>query len=1019
MHHCFYHLLRFISILLCWILTISNLSWLSCQDLTISGFIHLSPGEGLADRTVNSLHLDPDGSIYIKTPLAIQKLQHGRNTGLLKANSFDGAHHLIANRDFLFDIGNDNYISIIEKKEFKSIHVQCIDEMLEGDVFLIDAHKELAWVLVSNENDRFDVVKLSFEKDEIKPTQFGSFDFTGSIIEFGVNEQLGEIYLVDAQDDFYVVKSGEVVFQYDNCLGPSTFRDPQIFVDEERGAVYFSLSICTGIHRWDSEEGYSLFVEEGLIEFANRDSHNQILIGVTHKRIQHTDSILFIKGDEVSSSYSKILETNNLLIQLYSDNFSESLMSATYNGVYSFDLKPKGLDLFLHDSSVEMSDFGAIVRGFSESEDGDVLVIKESGNEVFELSSEGIQVREDLSIGDDLGTVWISYEEDHAAVSVLQFIHAGTSKYFEFDLKSNTRSEVVLPFVGDKFHIEDDEVYIVGRAGESGVIAHLNESREIDYLFEDRLAKRHVRASYFEDDRYLFGTHNGLLVWDRSVEGAEPIELFEGYSITYIRVFGDRIFVGTYNQGLYLLDQELNFIEHYDLSNSSSGNTVASMEQDDYGNYWVSTFGGMVVLDTALQMITRLTGSDGIGAEEFNRSASYKMNNGDLLFGSLNGFVRIDPAVFFKSNHFSEIELVDVVSVDGQFQHRHEVDNGYSQILGIPNKIQLKFGDDNFRGGKNDNVVDYLDFIVEPGARVELDDHGLLEISELHPGNYKVFVRKRLPNSPKEEIVSLKISRNYSRALRDVLIILGGLLAGSGIIYLVQRNRQRAREEKLILRNEINELRLKGLRAQLNPHFIFNALNSIQYFVQSNDKIQAREYLNKFSKLIRLILESSHFDEVTLSKEVEHIKLYLDLERMRFNDKWDYQIHVSEELIEDYKIPSMMVQPVVENAILHGVRHLRDRRGEILVNFELEDHQIKVVVEDNGVGMDGAKEIKQQKSGHVSLSTNITLSRLHYLNLEDSDKYKIGYHSKRDSAGKAIGTVVNLYMKTSNSYGAA
>ena len=151
-------------------------------------------------------------------------------------------------------------------------------------------------------------------------------------------------------------------------------------------------------------------------------------------------------------------------------------------------------------------------------------------------------------------------------------------------------------------------------------------------------------------------------------------------------------------------------------------------------------------------------------------------------------------------------------------------------------------------------------------------------------------MRKRLPNSPKEEIVSLEISRNYSRALRDVLIILGGLLAGSGIIYLVQRNRQRAKEEKLILRNEINELRLKGLRAQLNPHFIFNALNSIQYFVQTSDKTRARDYLNKFSRLIRLILESSHFDEVKLEKEIEQIRLYLDLEKMRFNNKWDYHI---------------------------------------------------------------------------------------------------------------------------------
>ena len=141
---------------------------------------------------------------------------------------------------------------------------------------------------------------------------------------------------------------------------------------------------------------------------------------------------------------------------------------------------------------------------------------------------------------------------------------------------------------------------------------------------------------------------------------------------------------------------------------------------------------------------------------------------------------------------------------------------------------------------------------------------------------------------------------------------------------------------------------------------------------------------------------------------------------MRFNNKWDYHIEVSEELEEDYRIPAMMIQPVVENAIIHGVRHLTDRRGEIKVSFQLENEQVKIVVEDNGIGMSEARELKKQKEdSHVSLSTSITKSRLHYLNIDDADNYKIGYHAKTNAGGEPIGTVVNLYMKPSSTYGAA
>jgi len=153
-------------------------------------------------------------------------------------------------------------------------------------------------------------------------------------------------------------------------------------------------------------------------------------------------------------------------------------------------------------------------------------------------------------------------------------------------------------------------------------------------------------------------------------------------------------------------------------------------------------------------------------------------------------------------------------------------------------------------------------------------------------------------------------------------------------------------------------LDLKALRTQMNPHFIFNALNSVNNFIAKNDELNANKYLVRFSKLMRSILDNSDLDFIPLSKEIEVLELYLQLENMRFPDKFNFKFEVDKNInVKDFEIPPMLIQPHIENAIWHGLRY-KEYDGLLLVSLKQENDSLKITVEDNGIGRAKSKELK-------------------------------------------------------------
>lgn len=257
------------------------------------------------------------------------------------------------------------------------------------------------------------------------------------------------------------------------------------------------------------------------------------------------------------------------------------------------------------------------------------------------------------------------------------------------------------------------------------------------------------------------------------------------------------------------------------------------------------------------------------------------------------------------------------------------------------------------------------------------------------------------------ELLSLRLQRN--RFLVWGLIVGFGLIASVTILFIT-RYRFRSRQRMEAMNHTISELNQTNLRQQMNPHFIFNTLNSIQYYVFQNDKISSNNYMTKFASLIRKTLENSRHTEISIKEELEALHLYLELEELRFKEKFDWTIRVDEEIDTlAYKIPTMLIQPYVENAITHGLMHKENGKGLLNVELQLQKGQILCTIEDNGIGRAKAMEIKLQKnSHHQSMGTNITESRLKLVNELYGNSMKVEYTDLQDDNGEPAGTKVEI-----------
>ena len=231
----------------------------------------------------------------------------------------------------------------------------------------------------------------------------------------------------------------------------------------------------------------------------------------------------------------------------------------------------------------------------------------------------------------------------------------------------------------------------------------------------------------------------------------------------------------------------------------------------------------------------------------------------------------------------------------------------------------------------------------------------------------------------------------------------------------VKYEAEKKKQEAELLRLQATELQLKALRAQMNPHFMYNALNAIQNYITSNEVASAAKYLAKFAKLMRQSLDYSDMEVISLEKEIEFLEDYLFInQKLRFEDHLGYKIYLDDEIEEDIMgVPTMIVQPYVENAIEHGLR--RKKNGLVKLEFYLHDeHTILCIVEDNGIGREQAEKVRREDpsfEGHRSKGTSITEKRLEILNKTKRKGIFVKTKDLRDGeTDAALGTRVEILI---------
>lgn len=293
-----------------------------------------------------------------------------------------------------------------------------------------------------------------------------------------------------------------------------------------------------------------------------------------------------------------------------------------------------------------------------------------------------------------------------------------------------------------------------------------------------------------------------------------------------------------------------------------------------------------------------------------------------------------------------------------------------------------------------------------------LNNGNVLQLSSLSPNQYQIEFSNR-KNGPILQKVNFEIQRPFWEKVW-FYILLSFLITLLIIAIYYNRLKQITTKNNLIidklkLENYLNESRVKLIKAQMNPHFFFNALNTIQSYITTNETEEATSYLNKFSRLTRMILEMTDKNWITIEDELRMQTLYLDLQKVRLSD-FDFQIEMNSKNCQQITIPTMLLQPYIENAIIHGLAHkLGPKR--LLLDFNIENNRLKISIKDNGIGIEKATTInKKNTSKNTSFATKATLERLEIINRNECE-ISVETNEMIDANNQSLGTEVKITME--------
>lgn len=758
---------------------------------------------------------------------------------------------------------------------------------------------------------------------------------------------------------FYDLHSGKFVSYYiqngliDNNISCLLFDDKdELWIGSQTGLIKFENN---------KFNFYNIYYDNNsnLIRCLIKDSENNLWVG--------THSGLYRYRDNSFSTFDKINGPGNAFIFEIFRSGNDLFICSENNGIYKYSqgfFKRYGIVDGLPSS---------ICRSGTVTHDGRILFETEGG--IAEFKNERFSK---LNVSKRIKSPHYKMFCDNDNVMWLGGVNGISTFSFTSDHKIDT-DFIALPTKQEDFFItdicEDKKGFKWISAYQAGLYRVKNKE-VIDYGKKLGLQLTEFAAVKANDQHLFVGTLNGLLIIDLKKESYRFIRSKEGLisDIIYSLGFANNkktLWIGT-NIGI----SEFN-IEEYEKN----------------GEIRINSYGK----------------NEGFAGIECNSNGIFEDNDGTVWFGTISGLIKYIPDQY---HHNSKQNITNI--------YKFKIGDVDTTLL---SNTVLPFSNNNitfyYRGIclTNPGKVLYSKKLegYDKDYSLPSEDNNA-KYTNLAPGSYTFHViscnNEGIWNAKPTSFV-FKILTPFYRTWWFILLVITIVLIAVYIAFKIRVNTIKQKQQKAFERKvEISKIELKALRSQMNPHFVFNSLNSIQHYIFNSKSDEAVKYLNKFAKLMRVILNNSDKPTVAIEDDLEALKLYLELEQMRFEDKFEYKIEVDENVDLDYDImPPMLLQPYVENAILHGLTP-KNEKGLLTIGIRNEDHFIVCTITDNGIGRKKAAEIKRTMPGnkHKSLGMKITEERLRILNEISMSKHSVKITDLENPDGTSAGTKVELYV---------
>ncbi|GAK89542.1 sensor histidine kinase [Nonlabens ulvanivorans] len=465
------------------------------------------------------------------------------------------------------------------------------------------------------------------------------------------------------------------------------------------------------------------------------------------------------------------------------------------------------------------------------------------------------------------------------------------------------------------------------------------------------------------------------------------------------------LWTATFNDGLYEFENDV-MIKKWSTENGLLSNQVNKIKAD--GDFlWITTDKGIQRLHLQTNEFKNLTIQDGIPSCSIN---DIETLGNKVYFASNEGVFTVDKELAFKKFKPLEIYFTDV-----EINNQPVPLQSFYKMQQEESQLQVAFNSNGLRAMTSGLFEYRLKGLFDQWKLIPSGTNSI-NFTSIPQGTYSLELRSTDNDGTIGDLkeIAIKVTVPFYKTLWFWIGIMSVFIAGIILYYRWKLRFRESEKNKQLLslqkEKEMVNLKLENLRSQMNPHFVFNALNSIQEYIMKNQRAQAGDYLGKFADLIRTYLDHSVKGRITLQEEIESLNMYLELEQLRFEERLQYEIKVDMyEQPDHLLIPTMLIQPYVENALKHGLLHIE---GERLLNITFTQntaqHFILCTVDDNGIGREKAREIQAKRlRHHKSFATKATDDRISLLNYVLEKEASIEITDKHNGT-QATGTLVTI-----------